>query len=92
MHCRGKAADGKQIASEFVDSDSPSAAEVLPGGRAAAHLPCNHVNGIGYKEFTYLVDLFFGPSTPQRLLLYASVDEDHAVSPRAPGSRYDKPP
>jgi hypothetical protein len=62
----------------------PSAADMLHGRRAAADLSCNYVNGIGYEEFAYLVDLFFGPRTPHRLLLHASVDEDHAVSPRAP--------
>ncbi|HTF61973.1 MAG TPA: hypothetical protein VK638_04600 [Edaphobacter sp.] len=59
---------------------------MLHGRRAAADLSRNYVNGIGYKEFAYLVDLFFGPRTPRRLLLHASVDEDYAVSPRAPGN------
>jgi hypothetical protein len=59
---------------------------MLHGRCAAADLPGNHLNRNDYKEFAYLVDLLFGPRTPQRLLLYASVDEDHAVSPRAPGN------
>jgi hypothetical protein len=59
---------------------------VLHGRRTAANLPRNYINGIGYQEFAYLIDLFFSPGTPQRLLLYASVDEDHAVSPRAAGN------
>jgi hypothetical protein len=67
MHCGGKAVDLKQIASEFLDSDSPSAAEVLHGGSAAADLPCNYVNGIGYQEFAYLIDLFFGPGNAAKV-------------------------
>jgi hypothetical protein len=59
---------------------------MLHGRRAATDPSCNYINGIGYKEFAHLVDLFFGPRTPQGLLLHASVDEDDAVSPGAPGN------
>jgi hypothetical protein len=45
------------------------------------HSATPDLNGIGYEEFAYLVDLFFGPRTPQRLLLYASVDEDSRSLP-----------
>ena len=44
-----------------------------------AALSDNRFIRIGYKEFTYLVDHLFGPGLPQLRLLYASVDEDHAV-------------
>jgi hypothetical protein len=86
MHRGSKAVDRQSIAFDFPDPNSLSAVEVPHGRHAAADLPDNNLSWIGYIEFTYLIDLPFGPGTPQRLLLYASPDEDHALSPRDPGT------
>jgi hypothetical protein len=68
MHRGSKAADRKSIAFDFLDPNSPSAVEVPHGRHAAADLPDSHVNRTGWMEFAYLVNLHFGPGTPQRLL------------------------
>jgi hypothetical protein len=86
VHRRRKAGDRKQITSEFPAPDPYSAAEMLHGRRSTTDFLGDLFHRICYEQLTHLVDFLFDPGTSRRLLLCASVDENHTVSPRAPGS------
>jgi hypothetical protein len=86
VHRSRKAGDRKQITSEFSAPDPNSAAQMLYGRRTATDLLGDLFNRVCYEQLTHLIDFLFSPGTSHRFLLCASVDENHTVSPRAPGS------
>src|SRR5882757_8984281 len=86
MHGCCKAIHRKQIASEFPHPDSQAPAELPHRRRASTNLAGDGLHGIGYQEFTHLINLLVGPGASPGLLLRASVDEHKAVPPGSSGS------